>query len=123
MFFLGITSSLIPYMLLTGVILIFTFETNKEILAESAKLPVSKSIKLETQHNVNERLTDCYLFTFKETQKESQQISNSTNTANTANTNIRRLINKRSTCQFIYLQHSSEYNALYFGLSPPTSIA
>ena len=120
MFFLGITGSLLPYMLLTGVILVFTLETNKDILAGSAKLPVGKTIKLDIQHNVKESLTDCYFVSFKETTKESQQISNSTNPANT---NISRIINKKIICLFIYLQHYSEYNALYFGLSPPTTIA
>ena len=120
MFFLGITGSLLPYILLTGVILVFTLETNKDILAESVKLPSGKTIELEAQHHVNEELANCYLFSFKGNKKDSKQISDP---EDPEDTKISRFLYKKSIAyQSAYFKLTLKYNAPYFGLSPPVSI-
>lgn len=118
MFFLGLTGSLLPYLLLLGVVLTFTLATSQEALANMENKPDEKNISLPAAPETTTTLSNCYQFHWNDFQ-ENQKISNQDAFPADTAIKIPYLHPTFSGGNFVGTFHSKKHIARFFGLSPP----
>jgi len=119
MFLVGLTGSAIPYLIFLGIVIVFTFGTNTEVLNKKC-LPQEKSdmhltySEQTTEHPqfLTFNYTEHHYF-HKQSVDESDSFSITDNSKPVSNPVV------RMNYAFITMHYSSSVCANYFGLSPP----
>jgi len=123
MFLIGLSGSLIPYLLFLGMIVVFTFSTNNSALSQDNNQPnEEKKICVLTEINSSQPISTCYNFSnYHLDQKKTFE--------ETDETAVLFKLNEFSlppigiaTSTYIPPRYTTTFISRYFGLSPPIMV-
>ncbi|WP_163713155.1 hypothetical protein [Mangrovibacterium lignilyticum] len=122
MFFVGLAGSMIPYILLMGVMLVFTLGANTEVLKKlsASKEPV-KTIVLETATSTSTDNTSIsfHYSEYKFPDKLAEELNSEASIADQIELPDKIEIRGNELYPPLRPHYHSNYCTRYFGLSPP----
>ncbi|WP_423127109.1 hypothetical protein [Gaoshiqia sp. Z1-71] len=117
MFFLGFAGPIVPYLLLTGIMLVLTLGTSKEALAKVTPDPEEKQILFNTEQINHTNHFSCYQISFQDDEPDQSVVLGSALSLETTHLILPHTINDFQHA--VGIPYFKEYSSVYFGLSPP----
>ena len=121
MFFVGLAGSMIPYILLMGVMLVFTLGANTEVMKKlSSPKESAKTIQVET--STPDLVNQTISFHFSEHQfqdKSSQELPFEASPVDECTPPEKNEISNNKLFSPLHPHYNSIFCTRYFGLSPP----